>query len=146
MIRTSAHSLQRSAGLECVVSGRRVAIPMTYVEQVIEYPRSPLPLARPGVAGLGVFDGQLLLSLSLPFTEGVRGHGITKGVSLRGMPLALPCALEVDQTFGFVEVSVTDFGSKLATWTRPATDGRGESLWELDVPSLLESLGLPGRP
>jgi CheW-like domain len=140
---TATHVVECSPGLECRVGGRRVAIPMRHVDQLIEYERSPLPLAKSGVAGLGLHQGQLVLSLALPFASPARASGPTKGVSLRGFPLGLLWALEVDQTFGFIEVSATELRADLAAWTRDALDGRGEPLLELDVATLLDALQLP---
>jgi hypothetical protein len=128
-----------SRGLECLVGGQRLSIPLESVEQVIEYPRSALPLARPGVAGLGIFEGELLLSLSLPAVP-LRADGMARGVLLRGLPLALPCALEVDATFNFLEVLGDVASEQSAGWTRSVADARGESLLELDVGALVGSL------
>jgi len=134
----AAHELVSERGLECVIGERHVVVPLRFVDQLIEYPRAPLPLARDGVAGLGVYQGSLLVSLSL---EKVNDRGImTKGVLLRGLAPAIAFALEVDRTLSFVDLSAALASELLPPrepWLSQLACADGRPVLRLDVESLV---------
>lgn len=104
-------STRTARGLECLVGPSRLGIPAESVKQIIEYEvMSPVPLARPGVAGLGVFDAKVLVSITLAASEprGAQepGRRSTKGVLLNVPQSSIDWALEVTGIVGFLEAEV----------------------------------------
>src|SRR5689334_19006013 len=72
-------------GLECVIGRARVTVPIEAVNQVIEYPVAPAPpLSHPWVGGLGVYDGEVLISVALAqaVTPDRNAQRMAKGVLL----------------------------------------------------------------
>ena len=100
-------STRAARGLECLVGPSRLGIPAESVKQIIEYEvMSPVPLARPGVAGLGVFDAKVLVSITLAASEQEPGRRSTKGVLLNVPQSSIDWALEVTGIVGFLEADV----------------------------------------
>ncbi len=137
----SAQEQVGERGLECVIGQRHIVVPLRFVDQLIEYPRAALPLARQGVAGLGVYQGTLLVSLSLGV---VRSAAVaTKSVLLRGLAPSVTFALEVDQTLSFVDLlpagAVTIGAAPSEPWLSEMTSSDGRRLSCLDVEALISA-------
>jgi hypothetical protein len=128
--------------LDCRIDGRKIAVPVTHVDQLIDYDCKPLPLARFHVAGLGIFAGNLLVSLSL-CKQTTRHDTHTLAVLFRGLPGSTPWALEVDKTFSFIDV-VRRAGAASERsdepWLDPADLATGGQLEWLDVERFVTSL------
>lgn len=133
-------------GLECVTNGRRLVLALAHVDQLIEYRREPLPLGRGGIAGLGVYGEQLVLSLSLrdiPKFQREAVKGILCHVSVR----RLPVALEVDETFSFVEVDLTARAlSPEQPWLLEGMSSTGHTVYQLDIPAFMAAHGMAVDP
>jgi len=136
---TAKEIIAAERGLECVIAGRHMVVPLSNVDQLIEYSRVALPVAREHVGGLGLYQGALLLSLSLGSQESALVA--TKGVLLRGVAGPLSCALEVERTLSFVELSSTAArASTREPWLSDATTSDGRDLLRLNVESLVSAL------
>lgn len=143
----AVEELVSERALECVIRERHVVVPLRFVEQLIEYPRASLPLVQAGVAGLGVYQGQLLVSLSLDGDKS--SGGSIKAVLLRALAPAATFALEVDRTLSFVDLSAAG-GSFPARprepWLSHRTSADGRQVLRLDVESLVSPyLAAKGR-
>lgn len=127
--------------LECVIDQRRVAVSLDSVDQLIQYDRRPLPLPAPHVGGIGIHDGKIVISVctsAKPRQESTN----TKAILLRGLTGATPWALEVDDTFSFVDV-VRHQGASHPLgfpWIIPANALDGRAFEWLDLPRLISSL------
>jgi CheW-like domain len=144
--RNAVEELISERGLECVIGERHVVVPLRFVDQLIEYPRASLPLARQGVAGLGVYQGKLLVSLSM----GAKSPAIaTKAVLLRALAPAVSFALEVDRTLSFVDLSAgtaLEQASPPEPWLSHMTSADGRHVLRLDVEALVSPyLATKGR-
>jgi hypothetical protein len=125
-------------GLECVIGERRIVVPLRFVDQLLEYPRASLPLAREGVLGLGVYQGKLLVSLSLASARSPAA--VTKAVLLRALAPAVTFALEVDRTLSFVDLlagAAPDHAPPREPWLSHMTGADGRRVLRLDVESLV---------
>ena len=134
----AVEELVSERGLECVIGERHIVVPLRFVDQLIEYPRASLPLAREGVAGLGVSQGKLLVSLSLASAKSPAVA--TKAVLLRALAPAVTFALEVDRTLSFVDLSAgaaTDLAPPREPWLSHVTSADGRHVLRLDVESLV---------
>jgi chemotaxis signal transduction protein len=154
-------SIRAARGLECLVGGARLGIPAESVKQIIEYEViSPVPLARPGFAGLGVFDEKVIVSITLitprPGVAEAAGRRGTKGVLLHVPESTIDWALEVTGIVGFTEVDVaSDRGSApgvaelgpglTAPWIGQAVTGDGRTIGWVDMHGILGDL-LSFRP
>jgi hypothetical protein len=133
------------AGLECLVGDGRVVIPMSVVEQVIEYDVSPLPLARKGVRGLGMHAGALVVSIGVDGTiaVGATGHRKTKGVLLRALPSPVRWAVEVIDAVAFVELDearASRSSDPASPWLRTAKSREGREVSWLDASRFVSEL------
>jgi hypothetical protein len=129
-----------------VIAERLVIIPLRFVDQLIEYPRSALPLGSNGVAGIGVYQDALLVSLSIAPTRNMAPT--TKGVLLRGLAPSTMFAIEVDRTLSFVDLSTEHATTPSAEgargriteqepWLSTAISADGRQVLRLDVESLI---------
>lgn len=147
-------STRAARGLECLVGAARLGIPAESVKQIIEYEvMSPVPLARPGFAGLGVFDAKVLVSVTLaaPEPRGAQepGRRSTKGVLLNVPQSSIDWALEVTGIVGFLEADVRAAApgpapAPAAPWMGEATTEDGRTIGWIDVDHLLgDFLSIP---
>ena len=141
------------SGLECRVGRGPVAIPVAHIEQLIEYDSSPLPLARRWIAGVGLYQDRLVL------TVGLVGKGEatqepaprrTRAILLHqpGQPTAW--ALEVSEIRLFVratqvETRRTPDADGLPAWISRARIEDGRSIGWIDVPAMLLDLSTERR-
>jgi chemotaxis signal transduction protein len=139
-------STRAARGLECLVGAARLGIPAESVQQIIEYEvMSPAPLARPGFAGLGVFDEKVVVSISLAARGAeAQGRRSTKGVLLDVPQSSIDWALEVTGIVGFLEAAVgpgdreTSAGpGATASWVKEATTEDGRTIGWIDVNEML---------
>lgn len=142
-------STRAARGLECLVGAARLGIPAESVRQIIEYEvMSPAPLARPGFAGLGVFDAKVLVSITLaaPEPRGAKepGRRSTKGVLLDVPQSSIDWALEVTGIVGFLEAEIRAAAPRPdpapgagASWMGEATTEDGRVIGWIDVNDLL---------
>ncbi len=127
----------RVRALECRVENGSIAIPVEAVGQIVEYEVCPLPLARGAVRGLGLIDGQLVISLALGTARPVERRR-AKGVLLRVEDQGGVWALEVNEVLSFVEVDVPSVRTRGAKVKTP--DAR-ELTW-LDAERLVAEVDL----
>lgn len=125
-------------GLECIIAGQTLVIPLEHVDQLIEYSRAPLPLAQPWVAGIGLYEDRLLVSLSL---FGANGRGSTKAVLLRELGGSVAFALEVERTLAFVDVQRTPLSSQPEErWISGVISADGRRLRRIDIAQWVASI------
>lgn len=129
--------------LDCRIERRQIAVSLTYVDQLIQYVRTPLPLSVALVGGLGIYEDSIVISICLRSTL-VLESKYTKAVVLRGLPGRIPWALEVDETLSFIEVAHQEHPHETTCerWLTPATSQAGQTLVLLDVERLTSSLAL----
>jgi hypothetical protein len=123
--------------LECRVEGASLAIPVENVGQIVEFELSPLPLSQPGVRGLALIDGKLVVALGVAGARGERRQ--TKGVLLRTADASERWVLEVVEVMSFVDVTAPD----RRDGGRVTTDDSRQLLW-LDVEQLVKTVNVPG--
>src|SRR5688572_8076271 len=95
------------SGLECRVGRAPIAIPVASVAQIIEYQTSPLPLARRWVAGMGLHDGRLVLTIGLvpePADAPARSRP-AKAILLHLPGSEVGWALEISEVLLFVRLT-----------------------------------------
>jgi hypothetical protein len=129
--------------LDCRIEQRQIAIPLDFVDQLLQYDRRPLPLSAAHVGGLGIYEGRLVISICLKLKPERRSIS-TKAVLLRGAPGGTPWALEVDETLSFVDV-IRHQGASHSTgepWLTPANSLDGQAFEWLDVERLTSSLAI----
>jgi hypothetical protein len=114
------------------------------VDQLIEYQRSPLPLARPGISGLGVYEDELLVSLTLAASEGHdRSISAVKGVLLRASARSVRFVLEVDEAFSFLDVALVATSSPPdEPWLLAGATASGETVFQFDARAFLSARGV----
>jgi hypothetical protein len=130
------------AALECVVDGQSIAIASDAVGKIVEYEVSPLPLAREPLAGIGVLDGQIVLSLAPLSVVDTRPRRHTKGIVLRTSAAGV-WTLEIAGVVAFVEATITA-GSRHPTrpWLARAKTPDGREVVWLDVADLLRAISV----
>jgi len=135
-------------GLLCLAGRARIVVPANDVLQVIEYPvSSRLPLAARFIGGLGLHDGQLLVSVAIDAKlESAVPQRLTKGVLVkRGSARAPAWAVEVSQVRALVEVNLAPISverdhpdkARFVSWRKTR---EGELVGLIDVPALLTEL------
>jgi len=131
-----------SRGLECEIGGRRLVLPFASVDQLIDYRRECLPLSRPGIAGIGIYGDEILLSLTLSgalLPPQVTTKGVLLRVSVRGVRLAL----EVDGAFSFVSIeTVSRTHPHNEPWLLFGRTAAGSVVCQLDAEAFLAAHGL----
>jgi len=144
-------STRAARGLECLVGSARRGIPAESVQQIIEYEvMSPVPLARPGFAGLGVFNEKVVVSITLAAPElqatQAGGRRSTKGVLLNVPQSSIDWALEVTGIVGFLDASLLEEaaptpapreGVASGSWLGEATTDDGRTIGWIDVNEML---------
>jgi hypothetical protein len=138
------------SGLECRVGRAPVAVPVGSIAQIVEYQTSPLPLARRWVAGMGLHDGRLVLTIGLvPEREGAAPKvRPTKAILFQlsaGDP-QVRWALEIQEVLTFVRATAVERPRgaterpDLPAWIARATTEDGRSIGWLDVPAMIAEL------
>jgi len=140
-------------GLECVSGRARLAVPVADILEVVEYQvGGPPPLASRFVGGLGILNGKVVASISIDSLSKRAGPGmITQGILLQGAsPDAPAWAIEVSEVRSFVHVTPDPVPAGAAAKSKPdfisfrrTLDGR--TVGWVDVPRLLQALGVPRR-
>jgi hypothetical protein len=121
--------------------GKRLLVPLEEVEQLIDYLRCPLPLAKRWVAGIGLFGDQPLVSIALWGITPKRPQH-TKGVLLRSQSNGLRFAIEVDEAFSFLDVDAPRSATpNERPWLKSTSTSEGALLEVLDARALLRELG-----
>jgi chemotaxis signal transduction protein len=141
------------SGLECRVGRGPVAIPVAHIEQLIEYESSPLPLTRRWIAGVGLHQDRLVLTVGL-VSDGeaspTRGPRRTRAILLHQPGSQAAWALEVTDVRLFVratrvETRRTPDTDGLPAWISRARIEDGRSIGWIDVPAMLLDLGSERR-
>jgi hypothetical protein len=136
-------------GIRCRIGRAEVALPLTEVGQIIEYPVFPLPLARRWIGGLGLYDEHPLVSVALTrLPDRVRGQRRTaQGILLEGHAAGgddVDWALEVDELGSFLRATViyrpAAAGLDVPVWISQARDEEGRTVGWIDVPAMLSDL------
>jgi hypothetical protein len=122
--------------LVCLVGSTRVYVPTDAIKLISEYDVGPPPpLTSPYVAGIGVVEGALVLSVRVGFRPTARGRQ-TKGILLNA-PSSLGWAFEVDQALGFVTEDPKETLQSEPPWLRRTRSGERF----LDVATMVDSIG-----
>jgi hypothetical protein len=123
--------------LVCLIGSTRVYVPTDAIKLISEYDVGPPPpLTSPYVAGIGVVEGALVLSIRVGFRPTSRGRQ-TKGILLHTGGSALGWAFEVDQALGFVSEDPKEVLQSEPPWLRRTRSGERF----LDVKTMVDSIG-----
>ena len=137
------------SGLECRIGKAPMAIPVESIAQIIEYQTVPLPLARRWIAGIGLHEGRLVLTIGLVGSErpgaGSAEPRLTTGILLRLPQSDIAWALEVREVMLFVRATSIERSrpakaDELPSWIMRATTTDGRSLGWIDVPAMVADL------
>jgi len=136
------------SGLECRVGRAPIAIPVASIAQIVEYQTSPLPLARRWVAGMGLHDGRLVLTIGLvpEQADAPAGPRPAKAILLHVPGSEVGWALEINEVLLFVRMtSIERPGSTpplpgLPPWIGRVTTEDGRSIGWIDVPAMISDL------
>jgi chemotaxis signal transduction protein len=136
------------SALECRVGRAPLAIPVAAVAQIIEYQTSPLPLARRWVAGMGLHDGRLVLTIGLVPAGAGAGVGLrpVKAVLLQVPGSEVGWALEISEVLVFVRATSIERGRAVSSrgdlppWIGRVTTEDGRSIGWIDVPAMVGAL------
>ena len=137
------------SGLECRVGKAPLAIPVESIAQIIEYQTVPLPLARRWIAGIGMHEGRLVLTIGLLSTERNTNRftepRLTTAILLHLPHSDVAWALEVREVMLFIRATSIESrrpssGDELPAWIRRATTTDGRSLGWIDVPAMVADL------
>ena len=144
---SQAAEVTHRRGLECFVGKARVAIPVERVEQIIEYERfPPPPLARRWVGGLALYQGRVMLSVSLvSATEPSVGPRTARGVVLGVPDSEVGWILEVGSVGAFVQAALATRRtvpetSKLPSWVSAGRTPDAKSIGWIDVAAMVREL------
>jgi chemotaxis signal transduction protein len=140
------------SGLECRVGRAPIAIPVASVAQIVEYQTSPLPLARRWVAGMGIHDGRLVLTIGLvPERAGApAGPRPAKAILLHLPGSEVGWALEINEVLLFVRATSIERARSrpslpdLPPWIGRVTIEDGRSIGWIDVPAMITDLTAVG--
>jgi hypothetical protein len=130
--------------LECRVGLGRLAIATDAIDVLAEYEvGARLPLADRVTYALGVWDGEVVLSLSLARSD-ASPHK-TAGLLLVTPGAGIRWAFEIVAPVGLVEIaSLARAQSQRAPWMRTATLTTGGLLQFVDVRALVGPFAAPG--
>lgn len=140
------------SGLECRIGKAPLAIPVDSIAQIIEYQTVPLPLARRWIAGIGLHEGRLVLTIRLVGGERPEARDpeprLTTGILLRLPRTDIAWALEVREVMLFVRATSIERNrpgnsDELPAWIMRATTSDGRSLGWIDVPAMVADLTTP---
>jgi chemotaxis signal transduction protein len=109
--------------LECAVGRARVAIPVDFVDSIIEYEvTGPLPLSRAWIGGVGFHEQRMLLSVALssPKAQTPMRVRAVKGVLLHAPGSELAWALEVASVASFVRLTILERRANTAAGALPS--------------------------
>jgi hypothetical protein len=129
-----------------VLGRHRVALPVDAVVQLIEYEVAPPPpLAQRWVAGIGIHDKRVLISVSLVPNQSPGPRRVAKGVLLRSEMEGISWALEVARASTFVRAQITteplQGGSdKVPSWILRASTEDGRTIGWIDVVEMMNRL------
>ena len=134
-------------GLECLIGTMHIGIPAESVKKIAEYEVvSPVPLARSGVFGLGVFDEKVIISVALAAVDSHRVEAAcrrgTRGVFLHVPQSTVEWVIEVTSVMGFVQTNGTPKHPERAAtpWIFDAMTEDGRAIGWVDVHGLLADL------
>jgi hypothetical protein len=109
--------------LVCLIGSTRVFVPTDAIKQISEYDVGPPPpLASPYLAGIGIVDNSLVLSIRVGLRPSARGRK-TKGVLLATPASSLGWAFEVDQTIGLVTEVPSETLQSEPSWLKRTRTG-----------------------
>jgi chemotaxis signal transduction protein len=132
-------------GLECRVGRAAVAVPVASVEQIIEYDvASPVPLAKPWVAGMGTHAGRVVVCLSLlgESRDILPRRRPVKGILFRGSDRSgAGFLLEVSSVESIIRVGALHSpraipNRSLPAWLLEGSTADGRTLGFIDVEEL----------
>ncbi len=123
--------------LLCLVGSTRISVPTDAVRLIAEYEVGPPPpLTSPYVAGVGVLEGSLVLSVRVGFRPTARERR-TKGILLATPSSPLGWAFEVDETVGLVGDAPDELLPSEPPWLRRTRTGERF----LDVAGMVDAIG-----
>jgi hypothetical protein len=149
--RSGADELDRAAAsaftaLECRVGLGRMSIATDMIDVLGEYAVGVrLPLTERIAYSVGVWDGEVVLSLSLARVDRVAAC-TTSGLLLTVPGSATRWAFEIVAPVGIIDVvSISKPQSAATRWLRTASLARGSAIQFVDLRSLIEDLETVAR-
>jgi hypothetical protein len=132
-------SLASFAALECRVGLGRMSIATDMIDVLGEYVVGPrLPLTERIHYAIGVWEGDVVLSLSVARVEGGVGRRATTGLLLATPGAPIRWAFEIVAPVGLIEIaSLYKPQSDATRWLRTATLAHGGAIQFVDVKSLI---------
>ena len=134
-------------GLECVVMGSPLLIPVDHVEQIVEYAVSAAPpLAQPWVGGLAVLGERLVTSVRLGASPSTEAPRSAKGLWVRRGGTRMGVVVEVERVGAMItaERTLEPVGATHLVcperWLGQVRRTRGDTLLLLEVLSMLTDL------
>jgi chemotaxis signal transduction protein len=140
-------------GLDCLIADERLVIPSAAVQQIIDYEVAPFPSSRPEIAGVGVYMGEVIISLRIGgWGPPPPGRRSAKGVLLAPAgPSPGPghrrvaWVVEVSEIVAFVDAAPDEEAppstkSPTHFWSRVAVTRNGATVPWLDVDVLLDAM------
>ncbi len=136
--------------LLCSLGDVHIGLPDAFVDRVIDYEvTSALPLSRTHSLYLGIYDGQVIVSVGLEMKMSGSSGRAAKGVLLTRPVGSVPCAIEVSSVAAFVrtlsEEGAPTADSNLPHWVKKVRNAVDQNIVALlDIPAMLQSFGVEG--
>jgi len=130
-------------GLECLISGRRVLVPLDEVKRVVELDVDmPPPLASTWVSGLGLLDGRIAFAVSLFWQPRRSERRRVLGIELRATSRGeVRWVVEVQQVLSRIRGTPTGERADAShRWLLPAPATDGEERSWLDIAAMRAEL------
>lgn len=131
-------------GLLCNITRVQFGVPLEFVDKLVEYDVVPAPpMAVPWVGGVGVFNNQVVLSITILRRKDPPPIRQTKGVLLKLAGAGCVWAIEVDSVASLVDATVSDRAvrvgeAKLPAWITSASAG-GQAIGWFNIEKLVET-------
>lgn len=141
----SAASGQTVDALECRIGRARFAVPTEAIARIVEYRTLPLPLAKPWIGGISIYEDAPLISVALRRPAERAGQPLAvKAILLKVPASPIGWALEVDEVFVFVRARLVAGAEipnpKVPRWISVTHTADGRSLGFVNVNAMLSDL------
>lgn len=123
--------------LLCLIGSTRVSVPTSSIRLITEYEVGPPPpLASPYLAGVGLIDRRLFLSIRVGFRQSAARRR-TAGLLFVSAAQATDCAFEIDRVVGLSTEAPVELLPSEPLWLQRTRSGERF----LDVVAMRRSLG-----
>lgn len=131
--------------LECRIGRARFAVPTNAIARIVEYHTLPLPLAKPWIGGISLYEDAPLISVALRRPTERAGQPLAvKGILLNVPASPVGWALEVDEVFVFVRAQLVEGAAipnaKVPRWINVTHTAEGRSLGFVNVGAMVADL------